>query len=286
MKKTYFIVLVLLFSSSLAFGMDNNTTIIDNQIEREIDSELEDETNSSLENGFTDESFDEFGGGFSDEFTDELETYSEKDFDPLSGYNRLMTGFNDSVYTYLIFPLGRGYNYITPTQFRVSVGNFFNNLQYPVRVTNNLFQLKFANSVEETGRFLVNSTIGLLGLFDPAQAWFGWEAHKEDFGQTLGYYGVGGGFHLVLPFLGPSNLRDTTSLALDWYIDPFFYQEGRSYNLITENVWQSIGLKSFDYFNKNSANIDAYETLKKDAIDLYPLLKNVYEQKREQEIQE
>jgi len=273
MKFFYVALCLFFFNSSLVYGEQNSYLPSSNEIEQEIDA------------GFSDESFDDFDSEFSDEFSKEFEVQGETDFDPLSGYNRLMTSFNHSLYTYLVFPLGRGYNYITPTQFRVSVGNFFDNLQYPVRVLNNLLQLKFANSLEESGRFLVNSTIGIFGLFDPAKSWLDWDPHDEDFGQTLGYYGVGGGFHVVLPFFGPSNLRDTLSLPVDWYIDPFFYQEGRSYNLLTQNFWQSIGLKSFEYFNKYSGNIEGYETMTKDAIDLYPLLKNIYEQNRQMEIE-
>ncbi len=223
---------------------------------------------------------DEFASEFEDEFDDEVES----DVDPLSFYNRRMTVFNHSLFTYVVFPAANAYDYVVPDLVIKSVDNFFENLKYPVRVANNLFQLKFVNSIEETGRFVLNSTLGIAGLFDPAEAWFDMKEHKEDFGQTLGHYGVGGGFHVVLPFFGPSNLRDASALLVDWQIDPFFYQEGRSYNVLTDSFWESIGLASFEYFNKHSGNIEAYEALTKDAIDLYPLFKNIYEQKREQEI--
>lgn len=221
-----------------------------------------------------------------DEFASEFEEGFEEEFDPLSGYNRGMTYFNDSLFNYVVFPMADVYVYIVPSAVIESVDNFFDNLGYPVRVANNLLQLKFERSVEETGRFVLNSTVGILGLFDPAEAWFDMKEHKEDFGQTLGHYGVGDGFHIVLPFFGPSNLRDATGIVLDWYIDPFFYQEGRSYNVIAKSFWQSIGLKSFEFFNRNSGNVEAYEALTKDAIDLYPLFKNVYNQQRKQEIEE
>ena len=223
---------------------------------------------------------------FTSEFEDEFEITEEADWDPLSGYNRVMTVFNHSLFTYVIFPVAEAYVYAVPEPVIDSVDNFFENLKYPVRLANNLLQLKFVNSIEETGRFVLNSTVGIAGFFDPAESWFEMQEHKEDFGQTLGHYGVGGGFHVVLPFFGPSNLRDASSLFVDWQIDPFFYQEGRSYNVLTNSFWESIGLASFEYFNKHSGNIEAYETLTKDAIDLYPLFKNVYEQKREQEIAE
>lgn len=282
MKQKYIVLLLIFFACFSIAEADINETMSSEEIISELDDDFDSE--------FDDEFADEFDAGieedFYSEFDDEFDVEIEEDFDPLSGYNRLMTGFNDNLYTYAVFPLARGYNYITPQQFRISIGNFFHNLRYPVRVSNNLLQLKFIYSLEETGRFLINSTIGLLGLFDPAKAWFDLEKREEDFGQTLGHYGVGGGFHVVLPFFGPSNLRDTLSLPVDWYIDPFFYQDGRSYNLLAKNFWQSIGLKSFQYFNDYSGSIEQYEALKKDAIDLYPFFKNVYEQNREQEIAE
>ena len=261
--------IMLLFTNSLLLA-SSNSSAMNSAIEAELDA------------GFEDSFDDEIADEFSDEFANE----QQKEFDPLSGYNRMMTNFNDGLYRHVVFPLGRGYRKITPKQFRESVGNFFLNLEYPVRLVNNLLQLKFQNSLEETERFVVNSTIGLAGLFDPASSWLGIKEHDEDFGQTLGHYGVGGGFYLVLPFFGPSNLRDTLSLVVDWQVDPFFYQEGRSYNLLPINFWQSIGLKSFQYFNQYSDNIEAYENLTKDAIDIYPLLKSVYEQNRQKEIEE
>ncbi len=197
-----------------------------------------------------------------------------------------MTGFNDGLYTYAVFPLAKGYNFILPTQARESIGNFFENLKYPIRLVNNLLQVKFENSWIETKRFAVNTTLGLCGIFDPAYSWYNLQQKNEDFGQTLGSYGVGGGFHVVLPFFGPSNLRDTASLVVDWQIDPFFYQEGRSYNLLTHSFWDSIALSSFEYFNKYSSKEKEYEAMKKGAIDIYPLFKDIYEQRREKEISE
>lgn len=269
MQKFQFLLVMFLFAHMTLLA-EGNATTTQNATESEIDA------------GF-DDSFDE---ELTDEFSDEFESEQEKDFDPLSGYNRFMTSFNDGLYRKVVFPLGRGYRVITPKQFRESVNNFFLNLEFPIRLINNLLQLKFKNSLEETERFFVNSTIGIGGLFDPAASWLDIKPHDEDFGQTLGHYGVGGGFYLVLPFFGPSNLRDTFSLLVDWQLDPFFYHEGRSYNIVDINFWQSLGLKSFQYFNQYSDNIEDYENLTKDAIDIYPLLKSVYEQNREKEIEE
>jgi phospholipid-binding lipoprotein MlaA len=207
------------------------------------------------------------------------------DFDPLSGYNRAMTTFNDAFYTHVLFPVARGYRFVVPEDGRVAVQNFFDNLMFPLRFVNNVLQLKFKNSAEETGRFLINTTVGLLGFFDPAEKWFGLEEHDEDFGQTLGYWGVGAGPHIVLPILGPSNLRDTLSMAADWEVDPLVYQPERNYNLVGSDL-EGLAVKSFDYLNSGSFQIEQYESLKKDAVDLYPFFKNIYEQSRKKKIEE
>lgn len=198
--------------------------------------------------------------------------------DPLAGYNRTMTGFNDWVFLWLLNPVAKGWKAVVPEGGRTAIFRFFKNLLYPLRLVNNLLQVKLGGAVEETGRFAVNSTIGLLGLFDPAQAWFGWEAHDEDFGQTLGYWGVGPGPHIVLPFLGPSNLRDTFALAPDWALDPITYY--------ANGYPQQIGIWTFKSVNSTSLDIGGYESLKKDAVDFYPFLRDVYEQNRKKKIEE
>ena len=227
------------------------------------------------------ESFDDF-----DDFEAEFQSQEKEEApDPLSGYNRAMTTFNDAFYTHVLFPVARGYRYVIPEDGRVAIGNFFDNLMFPLRFVNNLLQMKFKNTLEETGRFVINTTIGILGLFDPAEDWFGLEAHDEDFGQTLGYWGVGPGPHIVLPILGPSNLRDTFSMAGDWEVDPLVYREDRMYNA-TGSELEGWAAKSFNYLNDGSFSIEEYESLKKDAVDLYPFFKNIYEQSRKKKIEE
>jgi len=222
---------------------------------------------------------DDFLSEFEDEFT------IEEKSDPFSGYNRIMTHFNDGVYHYALSPVAKGYRYVVHEEIRTSVDNFFHNILYPLRLANNLLQGKLKNSAEETGRFLINSTVGILGLFDPAKSYFGLDAHEEDFGQTLGYWGVGAGPHIVLPFLGPSNLRDSLSLYPDYMIDPVGYDSNRSYNL-AQNTREGIYLNIYKTVNKTSLNVEEYENLTEDAIDLYPYLRDVYEQYREQKIKE
>ena len=251
-----------------------------------------------------DSSFDEEGGdedefededGFDDEFEDEFSASEKEIFDPLSGYNRVMTGFNDVFYFYVLDPVSRGYRWVLPSMVRRGVKNFFHNLLFPLRFTNNALQLKAKNAGEELLRFSINSTIGILGLWDPAKDLFGFESHEEDFGQTLGYYGVGGGFHIVIPFLGPSNLRDMFSLYPDIKMDPANYVENRPYNFpkqegeylgVSRQTLQAVNMKLLKTVNNESLRIGQYENLKKDAIELYPFLRDVYEQNRAKQIRE
>ncbi|MGB3750297.1 MAG: VacJ family lipoprotein, partial [Arcobacteraceae bacterium] len=187
--------------------------------------------------------------------------------------------------TYALAPVARGYKFVVHQEIRSSVNKFFHNILYPLRLVNNLLQGKVKNSGEETGRFLINSTVGILGLFDPAKSYFGLESHDEDFGQTLGYWGVGAGPHIVLPFFGPSNLRDAVSLYPDSMVNPVDYHQDRFYNL-TNNYGESLYVKAFSKINSVSLKEGEYEKLKENAVDLYPFLRDVYEQYREQQIKE
>jgi phospholipid-binding lipoprotein MlaA len=218
--------------------------------------------------------FDEFNEF--DEF-DEFDRHDGEVFDPLSGYNRAMTTFNDRFYFVVLEPTTAAYARVTPLRVRVSVNNFFRNLGYPVRFANNVFQLKGEAALRETTRFMVNSTVGIVGFFDPAKTWLGIDAHPEDFGQTLGWYGVGSGFHIVWPLLGPSNLRDSTGMWVDFLFDPVFYLEGWYIGSISMAV---------DEFNYTSLHPGEYERLRREAIDLYTFLRNAYEQNREKKIRE
>ncbi|MDH5753025.1 MAG: VacJ family lipoprotein [Deltaproteobacteria bacterium] len=240
----------------------------------------------SLQTGDSDTPEDEgegFGDGFDEGFGDDLENEfqaAEKArqdiWDPLEGYNRVITVFNDRMYFWVLDPLARGYNFVVPELARKGVNNFFHNLLFPLRFVNNTLQGKLLNACEELARFCINTTIGILGLWDPAREWFGLEPHNEDLGQTLGYWGVGAGPHIVLPFFGPSNLRDAFSSWGDYrYLDP------RSYLNDTPTEY---GLIAFEEFNYVSLHLGEYDNLKKDALDLYTFLRDVYEQNRKMEI--
>ncbi len=147
--------------------------------------------------------------------------------DPLEGFNRAMYTFNDKLDRYVLKPLAKGYYAITPAPVSKSISNFFSNLHDPGIMLNNLLQGKPKQAASDLGRVLVNSTIGIAGLFDVATR-MGLEKHNEDFGQTLAKWGVGDGAYLVLPFFGPSNLRDGASLPVDWETYPPNHMEEQS----------------------------------------------------------
>ncbi|WP_169779310.1 MlaA family lipoprotein, partial [Campylobacter curvus] len=158
-------------------------------------------------------------------------------FDPLSGYNRVMTNVNDFIYSNMLTPAAKGYAYVVPEPARTAISNFFDNLMFPIRFVNNVLQFKFQNAGEETLRFLANTIIGFGGLTDGAK-YYGLKEHDEDLGQTLGYWGVGSGFHIVWPILGPSNLRDTAGMVGDYFANPISYVKPREL---------SIGIGAFKY---------------------------------------
>jgi phospholipid-binding lipoprotein MlaA len=144
--------------------------------------------------------------------------------DPLAGFNRAMFVFNENFDRYLLKPVAKGYRAVTPAFARRGLANFFGNLYEPINVVNNVLQGKFVAGVSDLGRFAVNSTLGIYGLFDVATH-MGLERHDEDFGQTLAVWGVGEGPYLVLPVLGPSNFRDAVGEVPDWYLYPTQYME-------------------------------------------------------------
>jgi phospholipid-binding lipoprotein MlaA len=240
------------------------------------------ETNTSQDNEKEPQAED-----MDDEFEDEFSEKETNDtIDPLSGYNRAMTSFNDAVIIYGLTPISKVYAAILPQPLRLGISNFVHNMQFPIRFTNNLLQGKFQNSSNELERFIVNSTVGLAGLMDPAKHYMDIHPHEEDFGQTLGHYGVGSGFHVVIPFIGPSNVRDIAGITLDAYLSPLVNVRGLENYKIPQNFAESVAVYTVHLINKTSLHLGEYEDLKKDAIDLYPFLRDIYEQKRNAEIAE
>jgi len=191
--------------------------------------------------------------------------------DPLEGYNRAMFSFNDGVDKAIIKPVASGYKAVMPGFARTGVSNFFANLGDLWIGINNVLQGKVRAGVSDFGRFAMNTTVGILGLFDVASN-AGLEKHNEDFGQTLGRWGVGGGAYFVLPLLGPSSVRDGIGrLVIDWHGDPLWYVG----NVPTRN--ELIAARAVD----DRANLlDVSRLAEEAALDHYAYVRDAYLQRR------
>jgi phospholipid-binding lipoprotein MlaA len=149
-------------------------------------------------------------------------TQGQPNPDPLEPVNRVVYKFNDKADHYVVRPTASAYAKVTPDPVQRSVRNFFNNLYEPVTSVNDLLQANFKETASDVGRFGINTTVGVLGLFDVASKW-GLQRREQDFGLTLGKWGVGPGWYLVLPLLGPSTVRDGTGRVADWFFSPVTY---------------------------------------------------------------
>jgi phospholipid-binding lipoprotein MlaA len=196
--------------------------------------------------------------------------------DPLERMNRGTHRFNDAVDRAVLRPVARGYRDHVPAPVRVSVNNFLENLAYPTTIVNNLLQGKVKDTFNDIGRFAVNSTIGLAGLFDPATR-FGFARNDEDFGQTLGRWGVPSGPYLVLPFFGPSSMRDGPAIYVDWQTD---LRVGNQVEPAVE--WTLIGLS---LVNRRAQFLEFDETWQR-AYDPYAFIRDAWLQRREYRVRD
>ena len=211
-------------------------------------------------------------------FDDIPEGEMEGDFirDPFEPINRIFFHFNDKLYFWILKPVATGYKKVTPDQFRICARNFFSNLTMPIRAVNCLLQGKFIGFGSELLRFLVNSTVGMLGLGDPAQTALKLEKQDEDFGQTLGLYGFGPGFYINWPVLGPSSVRGTAGFAGNYYLDPAAW--------VSIDFGEWFVIRGCEMVNTTSLSLGEYEALKKAALDPYVALRDAYYQYRQNKI--
>ena len=197
--------------------------------------------------------------------------------DPFEGWNRAMFVFNDGLMTYAVRPLNTAYVTVTPEPFREGVGNFFTNLLFPVRFVNNLLQGKGHAAGQEFGKFLINTTAGLggfinyTGLNHPELA----SLDSEDFGQTLGVWGLGEGVYLYWPLLGPSNIRDTVGKVGDWAADPLTW---------VDPWWVPMATKGFRTVNELEEILDLYDDFTKSSIEPYTAIRDAFTQYRRAKI--
>lgn len=191
--------------------------------------------------------------------------------DPLEEYNRSAYSFNRLMDRMLFTPLAEGYNYIMPAPVNRGVTNFFNNLSEIRSAINNLLQLKIGRAFSDVGRLAVNSTLGVLGLMDVASN-MNLPRYNEDFGQTLGVWGFGSGPYVMLPFFGPSSVRDGVGIVVDFFADPIFYLDKRS------TRWSLWGLEIID---TRADLLNASRVIDQAALDPYSFIRDAYLQRRE-----
>ena len=210
-------------------------------------------------------------------------------YDPLEPMNRAVFNFNEMVYDNVFDPVARGYKKVTPDPIELVVGNFFSNLNDVVVITNSVLQLNYKSALASSTRLLINTTFGIFGLIDiasdiSAASDINLNKRNEDFGQTLGHYGIGSGPYIVLPLLGPSSARDTFGLAVDsFFMDP-----------VTQGV-TGVFMKDVDYINAVALRLpvatvrtinaraqflDDDKTLEEAALDKYEFTRDAYLQRR------
>jgi phospholipid-binding lipoprotein MlaA len=203
-------------------------------------------------------------------------------WDPIEPVNRGIFWFNDQFDMFVAEPVARGYDYVMPDEAQASVTRFFRNLAWPAHLFDDLIALDIESAGVHTGRFLINSTIGVGGLFDVADD-FGLKHKNTDLGLVLGRHGVGDGPYLVIPFLGPSNLRDLFGTTVDSYLDPVTLA---TYLDLTDNEKMAIffGANGLRLINRRASLLEAIETAKEGTIDYYTFAKSSYNQNRKGEI--
>jgi phospholipid-binding lipoprotein MlaA len=192
--------------------------------------------------------------------------------DRWEGFNRGVYKFNDAVDRAALKPVAKGYRKITPRWVRIGIGNFLGNLEYPATAANQFLQGKPRMGLRDTARFLLNTTLGIGGLFDVATP-IGLEANDEDLGQTLAVWGVGSGPYLTLPFFGPSTLRDAPTRVVDFFLDPLTYMDGVPW----EAIWAE---RVLDVVHSRAELLTLDPTLQR-TYDPYAFIRDSWLQQRE-----
>ena len=203
----------------------------------------------------------------------ETTAYEDEIYDPLEGINRAVFRFNNVADKVILEPVAKGYKKL-PSPIQSGVGNFINNLKLPLAAFNQLLQGQGKNAAGSTGRFLVNSTIGIFGLIDVADN-FGLDQKQEDFGQTLATWGFGDGFYVVLPLFGPSNLRDTTGMVMTMMTDPI-----NAYAVSQGEAWAIPFRTAANAIDQRSQIIDEVNALRDNSVDYYAAVRSSYYQNR------
>ena len=220
--------------------------------------------------------------------SEEFETYETTEasdiYDPYEKFNRKIYAFNDAFDRYFFEHIAKAYRRGVPKKARNKIHDFLNNLSLPISAMNSLIQGNVNNALATTSNFLINSTVGLVGLFDIAEE-KGIFYKKEDFGQTLGHYGVGSGAYLMIPFLGPSSTRDISGWLTDKGVDPLGFnllEFGGKENLVEADYRITLAIMSG--IDTREGLIDIIDDIRKDSFDPYATIRSAYLQKRLMEI--
>ena len=200
------------------------------------------------------------------------------------GVSRAVFKFNMAFDDIILEPIAKGYNKL-PAPVKIGTSNFTSNIATLLSIPNNLLQGNMKQLGHSTGSFIVNTSVGILGFFNPAEK-MGLNPHKEDIGQTLGSYGVGPGCYFVLPVLGPTTARDSVGMLADSFVDPFAHITLREKELfnVSGNELDYFSVKGVGAVDFRSDNITNFDSLEKNSIDLYSSLKSVYLQDRERKV--
>ena len=199
--------------------------------------------------------------------------FEDEIYDPIEPINRAIFSFNNVADKVILEPVAKGYKKL-PSPLQSGINNFLSNLRAPLVVVNQLLQGQGENAIESTGRFLINSTVGVFGLFDVADN-MGLEEKEEDFGQTLATWGVGDGFYIVLPLFGPSNVRDTTGMVMTMMTDPI-----NAYAVSEGEAWIVPMRTAANAVDQRSKIIDEVNALRDNSIDYYAAVRSSYYQNR------
>ena len=220
-----------------------------------------------------------------------------EEYDPWERYNVAMFEFNRKLDRFVLKPVAKVYDKVLPDAVQKGVKNFLHNVRFVPRLLNNLLQLKVKGAGIEMSRFLINSTVGVGGFFDPAKHWLGLETPDEDLGQTLGFYGVKPGPYLILPLMPPLTLRDAAGFAGDIFLDPINYFVFPSIELKgapsliahknrgTTTIGQ-YGTRVEEIINERALNLEFYQGVEEGTVDLYGAVRNAHLQRRAKMIKE
>ncbi len=287
-----FLTLAILLATTVVLGgCADKSGVVKSQNGIEI-VETADEPSSVLAAGNEEDLSEDLFDPFDD---DETQAGDVQEYDPFEPVNSAIFEFNYRLDKYLVKPAARVYNFFIPPDVQQSFSNLFQNIRFVPRLLNNLLQGKFTGAGIELSRFLINTTLGVGGLFDPAGIMFDLNTPPEDLGQTLGMYGMPHGPYIMVPILGPFTLRDGIGFIGDTFLDPFnwlvlpIFQVAEAPLLVDHGdtiTFTQLGYRTGEVVNARALNLEKFEGVEEGTLDLYGAVRNAYYQQRLRALQE